>query len=339
MKKNYQNILDNLQQSEPMTQDSRILIVDGLNLFFRNFTINPSMNEHGVPIGGIKGFLLGVGAAIKHVNPTRVIICFDGKGGSARRRKIYPDYKAKRRPVFSAHGKSYSADDTKVLMSQQLTRLTDYLSALPVTVLATENIEADDAIAYIAKQVYPDSHKYIMSTDKDFLQLVDDKCTVWSPTKKMFYFKSEVRDLFGINPENLAILRAVLGDKSDNISGVKGVGTKTLQKAIPALFEDKTMTLSDFFSAVSNVPNPPKVCKTLIESKSVVELNYRLMQLHDVDVSARSKESIQNITAKTVQSLNKPQILRMLAEDAMWLVKDVDFYLRTVWSPIEAYRA
>ena len=112
MKKNYKDILATLSEQPTMSQDDRILLVDGLNLFFRNFTINPSQNEHGVPVGGIKGFLLGLGAAIKQIRPTRVIICFDGRGGSARRRKLYPDYKAKRRPVFSAHGKSFTAEDT-----------------------------------------------------------------------------------------------------------------------------------------------------------------------------------------------------------------------------------
>ena len=337
MKKKYTDILASLHEQPAMGQDDRILLVDGLNLFFRNFTINPSQNENGVPVGGIKGFLLGLGAAIKHIRPTRVIICFDGRGGSARRRKLYPDYKAKRRPVFSAHGKSFTAEDTKVLMSQQLTRLTDYLSALPVTVMATENIEADDAIAYIARQVYPDSTKYIMSTDKDFLQLVDDKTCVWSPTKKVFYFIKEVQEMFGIMPHNLAVLRAILGDKSDNIVGLKGAGIKTIKKAIPELFADDKMTLTELRNTVSQYQKPAKVCQRLLSEFSTVELNYRLMQLYDVEVSAQSKESVTNIVRKSPQSFDKPRFLRMLTEDAMWLVKDIELYLRTVWNPIEAF--
>lgn len=337
MKKNYKDILATLSEQPTMSQDDRILLVDGLNLFFRNFTINPSQNEHGVPVGGIKGFLLGLGAAIKQIRPTRVIICFDGRGGSARRRKLYPDYKAKRRPVFSAHGKSFTAEDTKILMSQQLSRLTDYLSALPVTVMATENIEADDAIAYISKQIYPDSTKYIMSTDKDFLQLVDEKCCVWSPTKKVFYFDKEVKDMFGIMPQNLAILRAILGDKSDNIVGLKGAGIKTLKKAIPELFADNELTLTELRNTVSQYKKPAKVCTRLLDEFSTVELNYRLMQLYDVEVSAQSKESLINIVRKKSQGFDKPKFIRMLNEDAMWLVKDIELYLRTVWHPIEAF--
>lgn len=334
----YKDILANLEEQPKMTQDDRILLVDGLNLFIRNFTINPSQNDNGVPIGGIKGFLLGLGAAIKHIKPTRVIICFDGKGGSARRRKIYPDYKAGRKPVMSAHGKTFSKDDTRLLMSQQLTRLTDYLSVLPVTVMSTENIEADDAIAYIAKQIYPESNKFIMSTDKDFLQLVDDKCCVWSPTKKVFYFRNEVEDLFGIKPENLALLRAILGDKSDNIAGIQGAGLKTIQKAIPSLFDDSTISIHDIFDLIEQSGSTAKVCQRILDNKDVVKVNYKIMQLYDVEMSGYVRESLMNITAKPVQSLNIVKFIQMLTEDSMFLLKNLDLWLRMVWVPIDALR-
>jgi len=337
-KQRYKDILANLSEQPKMAQDDRILLVDGLNLFIRNFTINPSQNENGVPVGGIKGFLLGLGAAIKQIKPTRVIICFDGKGGSARRRKIYPDYKAGRKPVMSAHGKTFSTDDTRLLMSQQLTRLTDYLSVLPVTVMSTENIEADDAIAYIAKQIYPDSNKFIMSTDKDFLQLVDEKCCVWSPTKKVFYFRNEVQELFGIMPENLAVLRAILGDKSDNISGVQGAGLKTIQKAIPSLFGESKITINGLFDLIEQSDSTAKVCQRILDNKDIVKVNYRIMQLYDVEVSGYARESLLNITSKPVQALNMVKFIQMLTEDSMHLLKNLDLWLRSVWVPIDAIR-
>ena len=176
-----------------------------------------------------------------------------------------------------------------------------------------------------------------MSTDKDFLQLVDEKCCVWSPTKKVFYFDKEVKDMFGIMPQNLAILRAILGDKSDNIVGLKGAGIKTLKKAIPELFADNELTLTELHNTVSQYKKPAKVCTRLLDEFSTVELNYRLMQLYDVEVSAQSKESLINIVRKKSQGFDKPKFIRMLNEDAMWLVKDIELYLRTVWHPIEAF--
>ena len=87
MKKYYSEILKNLNEdTEPLKLNDRILLVDGLNTFIRAFVMNPSTNEDGIHIGGIKGFMLSMGYAIKNIKPTRVIVCFDGAGGSQRRR-------------------------------------------------------------------------------------------------------------------------------------------------------------------------------------------------------------------------------------------------------------
>ena len=78
------------------TRDSDILLVDGTNNFIRCWTVVPTLNDNGEHVGGISGFLTSLGYAIKMLRPTRVIIVFDGKGGSLRRKQIYPEYKEKR---------------------------------------------------------------------------------------------------------------------------------------------------------------------------------------------------------------------------------------------------
>ena len=184
--KKYFSILESLNEnnSKQSHPNDRILLIDGLNTFIRAFAANPVTNEDGVHIGGITGFLMSIGYAIRNIKPTRVIICFDGKGGSQRRRKIYPDYKGNRRvrTRLTRHVSIGSMDDEKVAMKQQLLRLSQYLETLPLQILSIENIEADDTIAYITQQVYPDSQVFIMSTDKDFMQLVSKRVSVWSPT-------------------------------------------------------------------------------------------------------------------------------------------------------------
>ena len=139
----YFRILDGLEKTTKEThKNSRILLVDGLNTFIRSFAVNPSSNDDGIHIGGMTGFLQSIGYAIRNIRPTRVIICFDGKGGSQRRRKLFPDYKANRRVKtrltrMSSYG---NVNDEQIAMGQQIRRLTQYLEVLPVTVLATENI-------------------------------------------------------------------------------------------------------------------------------------------------------------------------------------------------------
>ena len=103
--KKYLSILDEIKKKggsldggEP---DDRVLIIDGLNTFIRVFSVIPTTNDDGIHVGGIVGFLRSIGYTINMFRPTRVIIVFDGKGGSKRRRKLYPEYKAKRKTITS----------------------------------------------------------------------------------------------------------------------------------------------------------------------------------------------------------------------------------------------
>ena len=97
MKNDVLSLLDKLNNT-PQHPNDNILIVDGLNIYIRAFSANGAVNDKGVPVGGLVGFLKSLNLLIRETNPTRVIIAFDGKGGSLRRRKLYPGYKGKRKP-------------------------------------------------------------------------------------------------------------------------------------------------------------------------------------------------------------------------------------------------
>ena len=92
------SLLDNVKENDSLGVNDRVLIVDGLNLYLRVFAVNGALNDNGVPVGGLAGFLRSLAYAIREVNPTRVIIVYDGAGGSQRRRKIHSDYKSQRKP-------------------------------------------------------------------------------------------------------------------------------------------------------------------------------------------------------------------------------------------------
>lgn len=341
MKKDYLSILANLKESDSANYqpDDKILIVDGLNTFIRAYTVNPSTNENGIHVGGISGFLMSVGFAIKNIKPTRVIICFDGKGGSVKRRKLFPEYKAQRRVKqhISRFGSTISIPDEKIAMGQQLHRLTEYLAELPVTVMQPENIEADDAMAYICQQVYPKSHCYIMSSDKDFLQLVDDRVQVWSPTKKRTYFKDTILEDFEIPYNNFLIYRLMKGDSSDNIPGIKGVGIKSLKKVLPMLFENKTITIDDIVSFAEDNKGTKKIYDKIANSRDILELNYKLMQLKEVDIHGGAKQAIMRIVREPINRLVKFNFMKMILEDGLnGSFKNPDLWLRQVFSTLDA---
>lgn len=340
MNKKYLSILSNLKQEDiqKQSQNDKILLIDGLNTFIRAYTVNPSVNDDGVHIGGIGGFLLSIGYAIKMIKPTRVIICFDGKGGSAKRRKLYSGYKANRRVKkrITRFNSILSREDEKEAMHYQLHRLTEYLQQLPVTVMAPENIEADDAMAYLSQQVYPKSNCVIMSSDKDFLQLVDDRVQVWSPTKKKLYFTESILEDFEIPNYNFLMYRLLKGDSSDNIPGVKGSGVKTFRKHLPILFEDKKITIEDILEYTTK-NNDSKINKRISESRDTLELNFDLMQLSEVDIHGVAKNEVIENARRPIQRLVKFQFQKMMLEDKLNAsIKNPDLWLRTVFSHLDS---
>jgi|TARA_R110002074_G_scaffold68547_1_gene160495 DNA polymerase I len=339
MKDKYKEILQGLSEdTSPKDQNDRILIIDGLNTFIRSFAVNPSVNEDGIHVGGMTGFLHSIGYAIRNIKPTRVIICFDGKGGSQRRRKIFPNYKGNRRvrKHLTRANTFQSIEDERISMGQQINRLTQYLDSLPITVLAPENIEADDAMAYICQQVYPKSQCILMSTDRDFLQLVDHRVQVWSPTKKKFYAQETIKDEFGIESSNFIILKCITGDGSDNIPGIRGAGIKSLQKRLPILFTDKRIELDEVIEYVKNNCDGTKLGQALRDSEELLTVNHKLMQLQDVDISGYSKESIINIVRSDINRLNKPQFEQMILEDNLnGIFKNPSLWLRESFLPLD----
>jgi len=340
MKERYFSILENLKEGEASvaTPNDKILIIDGLNTFIRSFAVSPVTNDNGVHVGGITGFLMSIGYAIRTIQPTRVIICFDGKGGSQRRRKIFPDYKANRlvRTKLNRTNSFADKDAEDQNMKMQLGRLVQYLDNLPVQILAPQNIEADDAIAYISKQILTESKICIMSSDKDFIQLVDDRIMVWSPTKKKLYFENDVHEDYKIPAHNYLLYRTLTGDKSDNIPGIRGTGIATLQKRLPILFSDEKVTIDELIEECKD--SKIKVMQTISESKDQLELNYRLMQLSEVDISGNSKMKIMNVVDNSISRMNPTQFKVMMIEDGIsGVFKNLEFWLRERFLRLDTY--
>jgi len=307
--------------------NDKVLIIDGLNTFIRVFSVIPTTNDDGIHVGGIVGFLRSIGYTINMFRPTRVIIVFDGKGGSTRRRKLYPEYKQNRKTKYRVN-RAYdfaSQEDEKQNMIMQLQRVVEYLDNLPITVMSYDNIEADDTIGYLCKQVLTESEITVMSTDKDFLQLANSRIKVWSPTKKKMYDEKAVLEEYGITSHNLIWYRVLDGDKSDNISGVRGLGLKTIQKKLPFLSENRIVEMDE-------------VITELPESKDVIELNYKLMQLSNVDISGSTKTKIIDKVNEPINRLVKFQFEKMFLEDKLYTaLPNLNSWLLTNFNQLNRY--
>ena len=146
----YQSIFAQIKESHATgstelnrNKNSDILLVDGTLNFIRNWIVVPTLSSNGDHVGGTSGFLMSIGHAIKLLRPTRVIIVFDGKGGSLRRKQLYPEYKNKRTVPVRVNRAYEDIGDPELehrSMLEQMGKLIDFLRCLPVSVTAIDYI-------------------------------------------------------------------------------------------------------------------------------------------------------------------------------------------------------
>ena len=313
--------IDDSQKNDKLNLNDKVLIIDGLNTFIRSFSVNPAINEDGVHIGGIAGFLKSIRYTLSVIKPTRCIIVFDGKDGSKRRRKIYPEYKAQRKIKKRLNRNvdwGTAPANEEESMKLQLGRLVEYLEYLPLTIVSVDGIEADDTMAYVSKQFLSDSKIILMSTDKDFLQLVDNRISVWSPTKKILYTPDKVKDEYGIPSKNLLTYRILDGDKSDNINGVQGAGLKSIIKYIPSITEDNEFNAKNLLDFVNNTDSKIKLLENIKNSSNLIKRNYLLMQLNKVDIPNHTKRKITDTVRRDIPELVKYKLQTMVMKDKLY---------------------
>lgn len=348
MKNKYQQIFNQLQQekdNKPSDVNDHIMLFDGLNTFIRAFGATPSTNEDGEHIGGITGFLFSIGKAIRDFKPSRCVIVFDGRGGSARRKKIYGDYKANRanktRLRRHDHQNYTSIEDEQEAMRWQFSRLVSYLDNLPVTFISIDGIEADDTIAYITQMYHDISKKItIVSTDRDFYQLVDDTVQIWSPIKKKMYDTAAVLEEFGVHPQNYVMYRTFTGDKSDNIPGVDGFGPKTILKALPELADAEEFTLEMMQDKCKGkiLLNETRNYEKILQNFNIIEKNYQLMNIKLLNIPAQNCSTIRGIMQQPISTMNKMEFQRLFMQDKMWTtMKNLPDWLNNTWLSLNAF--
>ena len=320
--KRHLSILNQIKESGGEIDNGKpndsVMLIDGMNLFIRVFSAIPTTNEDGVHVGGIVGFLRSLAFSINMIRPTRTIVVFDGKGGSNRRRKIFPQYKAGRKMSYRLNRANdyLTRDEEQRMMIRQLNRVVEYLECLPITIVNIENNEADDVIGYCTKHIFKDNKSTILSTDKDFLQLVDKNTRLYSPTKKIMYDEDKVFEEYGIHPKNFLLFRMFDGDKSDGIPGVNGIGMKTLVKLFPFMKTEQKYTLDDIYRSAEAQKVP--LCEKILQSKDLLDMNRRLMDLDDSIITGHTRLKVKEIMERPIQRVIKHRFQTMFLEDKLY---------------------
>jgi len=296
----------------------KILIVDGLNTFLRNWMVVPSMNTNGEPVGGIVGFIRTLKKMIRENNPSRVVVVWDGVGGSQKRRGVYSEYKDGRKPRANRTYDFESPEASQRNLFWQGDKVKQIIGILGVNFIEIPAIEADDVIAYLARWMYDGAEKVIVSTDKDFLQLVDGKTSVYSASKDITWTPFNLKEKLNILPENFILMKCLMGDGSDNIDGVKGFGEKTVVKLFPFLSERPTSLNEIIDHASLNITKGTKY-KSVVEDKEKLSMNYQLMQLSSPTMSAQASAHIRSSLDNSKRVLNLTEFKLLLIREGLSL--------------------
>ena len=301
------------QAPQDLHRNSKVLIVDSLNTFLRNFVAIHHINPAGNHVGGLAGFLKSIGAVVKQIEPTRVILVFDGQGGSTNKRYLYPEYKANRHITKISNWDAFdNQEEESESITNQIVRLVDYLKCLPVDLVSIDKIEADDVIGYLATR-FPE-RVTILSTDQDYIQLVSDNISVYSPVKKVIYNPEQVIKEYGIPPHNFLTHKVIVGDKGDNVPGVKGIAIKTLIKMFPDLATNKHISVGNL---LEQCDGKDKKYADIVNYKSQLAINKKLMDLQDPNIPEEDVERLDELILNPKASFDPDTFVRLYKEDQL----------------------
>lgn len=253
-----------------MENKKRLIIVDSNALLHRAFhALPPLKNKSGQPTGAAYGFLLTLFKAIDDLKVAYIVACFDTKGPTFRHEK-FKDYKAHR-------------PKTPEDIISQISITKGILEVLGIPVFAKEGVEADDLIATICNLVVKqdkDLDIYILSGDLDNLQLVKENIKVYTLGKgikdTVVYDRDKIKERFGISPSQIIDFKALVGDSSDNVPGVPGIGKKTAAEII-----QEYGTIENLYSELSTntAVLKPRIKESLISNKNSAFLAKELVEM------------------------------------------------------------
>ena len=241
----------------------RLVVVDAANCLYRAFFAIPPLRTHdGTPTNAVLGFVNMLMKALREEQPDHVVVVLDARGAADGRRALYAEYKANR-------------DAQPEDLSLQLPLVRELVGAYQIPILEVPGCEADDVIATLVAGAPSDMSIAILSTDKDLMQLVSERVELIDTMKGRRYGPTEVEERFGVPPARVLDLRALVGDPSDNIPGVKGIGEKGAAKLIAAYG-----TLENLLAHAGEIP-AARTRSALQEQADAARLSKRLAALQD----------------------------------------------------------
>jgi DNA polymerase-1 len=300
----------------------KTLLVDGDNLFKIGFHGAKDVYNDGAHVGGVFHFVNILRKFLEEHNHDKVVVFWDGDSNSSIRKSIYPPYKANRRQDMNEYKyESYL---------YQKSRVKQYLEEIFVRQVEMVSNEADDLIAYYCK-ISKDENIIIFSADKDLTQLISERVTIYSPISKQYYKNGDMITInkVDIPHYNVLLTKIFTGDKSDNISGIEGLGEKTLIKYFPQV-QEKPCTVEEILDYARNIPQkkPIKTLVNILEGKTKSTIfgeqfyltNKTIVDLSNPLITDDGKELVEQILTDTIDPTDRgyKNLMRMMMEDGLF---------------------
>jgi len=256
----------------------KIGFIDGANLFIKCLSIS-RINDQGNFVGCIEKFLDSVKNIVFYNNIDLVVVFWEGRQSTLRKRRIQSSYKSGKKEV----GVVPDEDAQKCHI-----RIREYLDLLSIPQLEVSGTEADEVIAYLARRTSKEHDVVIISEDKDFYQLINDNTSIFSIQKRLMLTKEKFIETYKIQPENWIIIKCLMGDSSDNIKPLTYVPIERLRDVyFPILKEQRIISIDDISTYSAEILKTAskqnmRVYKKIIDSPDVLAENFKLMNLRDI---------------------------------------------------------
>ena len=337
-----------------------------MNNIMKISSVNHESNDAGEEYGVVMTSVKIIGDLLKKKDFDYCVAAYDGVGSGVLRWKIYEDYKANRGKNYILHDpdtsdymkkmylferqviehsknkhggdKRKSIEDEEASFERQRLILQNILEELCVRQYEFENVEGDDIIAHYVLNKKGNEKIVVVSTDKDLTQLISEDVIVYSPKLRDFITKDNSVQKIGITHENVALEKILCGDQSDNIKGIKGMGSGTLMKLFPEIKSEK-VDLGHIVGKAeklledrkSNKQKPLKVLENVVNSitdgkqgKDIYDINKRLIDLSNPMLTESAKQELDDLlyAPMDVSDRSVQNVYRIISENRMYKLTD-----------------